>query len=209
MRFKDRKEAGVLLAEKLKEYVGKDVVVYAIPRGGVVLGVEVAKALQAPLDLVITRKIGHPASPEYAVCVVAENHHIVCNPDEKAALDPKWLAEAVERERQEAIRRRKVYLGEKVRPSVAGKTAIVVDDGVATGMTFLMALKEARHMKPAKLVAAVPVLPAQTLEKLKKEADEVIYLDAPVDFAGAVGSYYDDFPQLTDEEVIGLLRSKS
>jgi predicted phosphoribosyltransferase len=206
VRFKDRAEAGKLLAEKLADYKGKEVVVYAIPRGGVVTGAEVARALCAPLDLVITRKIGHPASPEYAVCVVAENHHIVCNPAEEKALDPKWLEAAVEKERQEAIRRRKVYLGDKVRPSVEGKTAIVVDDGVATGMTFLMALKEARHLKPAKLVAAVPVLPAETLEKLRKEADEVVYLDAPGDFLGAVGSYYDEFPQLTDEEVIGLLR---
>ncbi len=181
-------------------------VVYAVPRGGVVLGVEIAKALQAPLDLVITRKIGHPSNPEYAVCVVAEDHHLICNPAEKTALEPKWLAEAMEKERQEAIRRRKVYLGEKKRPSVAGKTAIVVDDGVATGMTFLMALKEVRHLKPAKLVAAVPVLPAEMLAKLKEEADEVVYLEAPGDFAGAVGAYYDNFLQVEDEEVVRLLK---
>lgn len=205
MRFKNRVEAGKLLAEKLISYRGKGVVVYAVPRGGVVLGAEVAKALEAPLDLVITRKIGHPANPEYAVCVVAENHHLVCNPAEKAALDPKWLEKAVEDERQEAIRRRKVYLGERKRPSVVGKTAIVVDDGIATGMTFLMALKEARHLKPAKLVAVVPVLPAEMLSKIQKEADEVVYLDAPEDFAGAVGSYYEEFPQVTDGEVVNLL----
>lgn len=209
MRFKDRTEAGKLLAEKLSQCENKEVVVYAIPPGGVVLGAEIARALQAPLDLVITRKIGHPASPEYAVCVVAENHHLVCNPEEERRLDPKWLAEAVEAERQEAVRRRKVYLGEKVRPSVAGKTAIVVDDGVATGMTFLMALKEVRHLKPARLVAAIPVLPAEMLEKIKEEADEVVYLDAPADYLGAVGSYYDEFPQLTDEEVIKLLTHKT
>ena len=205
MRFKDRKEAGKLLAEKLLPYKGKEAVVYAVPRGGVVLGKEIADALNIPLDLVITRKIGHPSNPEYAVCVVAENHHIVCNPEEKSALDEKWLAKAVEEERQEAIRRRKVYLGDWKRPDVAGKTAIVVDDGVATGMTFLMALKEARHLKPTKLVAAVPVLPAEMLSKIREEADEVVYLDAPADFAGAVGAYYDEFPQVSDEEVIGLL----
>lgn len=180
--------------------------VYAIPRGGVVLGAEIAKALSAPLDLVITRKIGHPASPEYAVCVVAENHHLICNPEEKKRLDPKWLAETVEKERQEAIRRRKVYLRERTRPRVEGKTAIVVDDGVATGMTFLMALKEVRHLRPAKLVAAIPVLPAEMVTKIRAEADEVVYLDAPLDFAGAVGSYYDEFPQVSDEEVVSLLK---
>ena len=194
-----------MLADKLKRYAGKEVVIYAVPRGGVVLGAEIAKALQAPLDLVITRKIGHPNNPEYAVCVVAENHDILCNPSEKAVLDPEWLDRAVEEERQEAIRRRKVYLGDRARPAVAGKTAIVVDDGVATGMTFLLAFREVRHLKPAKLVAAIPVLPAEMLEKIKKEADEVVYLDAPEDFLGAVGSYYDQFPQVSDDEVIRLL----
>lgn len=207
MRFRNRKEAGRLLAEKLAGYRADKTVIYAVPRGGVVLGVEIARALSAPLDLVITRKIGHPNNPEYAVCVVAENHHLVCNPDEERQLDPEWLKKAVEEERQEAIRRRKVYLGDRQRPEVAGKTAIVVDDGVATGMTFLMALKEVRHLKPARLVAAIPVLPAEMLSKIQKEADEVVYLDAPVDFAGAVGSYYDEFPQLTDVEVVALLQA--
>ncbi len=195
----------MLLSQKLLSYKSGEVVVYAVPRGGVVLGVEIAKALQAPLDLVITRKIGHPSNPEYAVCVVAENRDLVCNPNEKKSLDPKWLKEAIEKERQEAIRRRKVYWGDRKRPSVAGKMAIVVDDGVATGMTFLMALRGVRHLKPAKLVAAVPVLPAEMAVKLKEEADEVVYLDASPDFAGAVGAYYDDFPQVGDEEVIKLL----
>lgn len=194
------------MADRLKSYAGKEVVVYAVPRGGVVLGAEIAKALQAPLDLVITRKIGHPANPEYAVCVVAENHDLLCNPVEKALLDPKWLDKAIEEERQEAIRRRKVYLGDRPRPDVGGKTAIVVDDGVATGMTFVMALREARHLKPAKLVAAIPVLPAEMVEKIRKEADEVVYLDAPEDFLGAVGSYYDQFSQVSDGEVIRLFQ---
>lgn len=195
-----------MLAEKLGAYRGKAVVVYAVPRGGVVLGKEIADALKMPLDLVITRKIGHPANPEYAVCVVAENHDMLCNPREKAALDPKWLAKAVETERQEAIRRRKVYWGERPRPGVVGKTAIVVDDGMATGMTFIMALREVRHLKPAKLVAVLPVLPAEMLPEVKKEADEVVYLDAPTDYAGAVGAYYDEFPQVSDDEVVSLLR---
>ncbi|OGD71337.1 phosphoribosyl transferase [Candidatus Collierbacteria bacterium RIFCSPLOWO2_01_FULL_50_23] len=205
MRFKDRKEAGVLLAQKLIQYKESGAVVYAIPRGGVVLGVEIARVLVIPLDLVIVRKIGHPNNSEYAVCVVAEDHHFLCNPREKATLDPKWLVEAVENERREAVRRSKVYWGDRPRPSALLKTAIVVDDGVATGMTFLVALNEVRHLKPAKLVAAIPVLPAEMVEKIKAEADEVVYLDAPEDFAGAVGSYYDNFPQVEDEEVIKLL----
>ncbi len=207
MRFRDRREAGIMLADKLKHYAGRRVVIYAVPRGGVVLGAEIAKVLKAPLDLLITRKIGHPVNPEYAVCVVAENHLPICDPQEKALLDPGWLGRAIEEERQEVIRRRKVYLGDRVRPEVTGKTAIVVDDGVATGMTLLMALKEARRLKPARLIAVVPVLPAEMLVKIQKEADEVVYLFAPVDFVGAVGAYYDEFTQVSDEEVIGLLRT--
>lgn len=205
MRFKDRQEAAVLLAEKLKKYSGDETVIYAVPRGGVVLGVAVAKALEAPLDLVIVRKIGSPANPEYAVCVVAENHDLICDPREKESIDKEWLEKAIEEERQEAIRRRRLYWGERGRPSVVGKTAIVVDDGVATGLTFLMALAEVKHLGPRKLVAAIPVMPAEMVKKIGEVADEVVYLDAPTDFAGAVGNYYDEFPQVSDEDVIRLL----
>lgn len=209
MRFRDRREAGVLLAEKLKGEMSDGMVLYAIPRGGVVLGAEIARVVHCPLDLVITRKIGHPSNPEYAVCVVAEDGHLFCNEEEKKNLDKEWLTKAIEDEQREAVRRRLVYWGDLPRPTVAGKTAVVVDDGVATGMTLLAAVREVRHLKPARLVAALPVIPAETLEKVKKEVDEIVYLDAPADFLGAVGSYYDNFPQVTDEEVIAMLKSMS
>lgn len=180
-------------------------VVYAVPRGGVVLGIEIAKALEAPLDLVITRKIGHPDNPEYALCVIAEDTHMMCDEADRAGVDQKWLNAEMEKERQEAIRRREVYLRGRKRPEVAGKIAIVVDDGIATGLTFLMALKEVKHLNPSKLVAAIPVSPVDMAEKIKKEVDELVALSIDPQFLGAVGAYYDVFPQVEDAEVIRLL----
>lgn len=198
-------EAGKLLAEKLLQCKGKEVVVYAVPRGGVVLGVEISRALEAPLDLVITRKIGHPHNPEYALCVTAEDMHMMCDEADRADVDQKWLEAEMEKERLEAKRRREVYLKGRQRIDPVGKIAIVVDDGIATGLTFLMALKEVKHMNPAKLVAAIPVLPVDTAEKIKKEVDELVALSIDPQFLGAVGAYYDDFPQVEDAEVIRLL----
>ncbi len=213
MIFKDRQEAGERLAEKILRashdsplQVG-DFVVLAIPRGGVVLGAEVARRLCCPLDLVITRKVGHPGNPEYAICVVAEDGHEICNEEEVSAIDQTWLKSEKEKERTEARRRRLVYLGNRLRPSVMGKKVIVVDDGIATGMTFIAALREARELRPARLVAAVPVMPEEFLETLKKECDEVICLNIDPNYLGAVGAYYEDFPQISDEEVIQTLKN--
>lgn len=179
--------------------------VYAIPRGGVVLSVVIAKKLGLALDLIITRKIGHPKNPEFAVCIVGENLEAVCDEEGELEIDKAWLKKAIEDEKEEAIRRRRVYWGDREQPNVTGKTAIVVDDGVATGMTFLMALAEVKRLKPGRLIAAVPVLPLETLRRIEKVADEVVYLEADPNFAGAVSSYYDEFPQLSDDEVIRLL----
>lgn len=210
MRFKNRVEAGQKLAAALGKYKGEDVVVYAIPRGGVVLGYEIAKQLEAPLDLVIPRKVGHPLSPEYAVCVVAEDGEMLCNEEEAASLDKEWLQVQVEKERKEAQRRRQVYLGGRPPLSAQDKIAILVDDGVATGLTFLLALRQVRRLSPKRLVAAIPVAPRETAELLRKEADELVVLHVPRLYLGAVGAYYDEFEQAEDEEVIGLLnRSKS
>lgn len=226
MIFKDRRDAGERLAEAVERHFrgeerahhaaplqDSDCMVYAIPRGGVVLGVEVARKLGCPLDLVITRKVGHPSNPEYALCVVAEDGHEICNEEELSLVDSDWLREEKQKEREEAKRRRLVYLGGRPRPrhggqaSVAGKTAIVVDDGIATGMTFIAALREVRELQPARLVAAVPVMPAEFLERLKKECDEVVCLNIDPAYLGAVGAYYKDFPQVTDEEVVEEMRN--
>ncbi len=208
MTFKDRIEAGRKLAEALGEYAGKDAVVYALPRGGVVVGVEVAKGIKAPLDLVITRKIGHPYSPEYAIAAVAENGDLAGNEDEIASVDRNWFDQEVKNQQIEAKRRRETYLGHVTPPPVKGKTAIVVDDGLATGLTMKVAIKELAHRQPKRIVVAVPVAPQETRDEISKLADRVICLHAPPGGSfGAIGQYYEDFSQVTDEEVIALMRS--
>ena len=206
MRYDDRREAGRRLADALLRYAGEAAVVLALPRGGVVLGAEVAQALGAPLDLVIPRKVGHPDFPEYGIAAVTETGDVVANEAEVARVDPAWFARAVADEREEAARRRRRYLGDRPGVALEGKTAIVVDDGVATGLTMLAALREVRGRGAARVVAAVPVAPADTVARLRREADEVIALQAPAEFAGAVGAYYRRFDQVSDAEVVAALR---
>lgn len=208
MRFRDRTEAGQLLAEKLKKYQNKDVVVYALPRGGVVTAVEIARFLDVPLNLIITRKISHPYNPEYAIAATAENGHIVGTRRELMAVDEEWLEEEIEKGRQEAARRRKKYVHERKVTSPENKIAILVDDGVATGLTLRVGILELKHHNPKKLIVAVPIVPRSTANVLKNEADELVALEIPSDdaFLGAVGAYYDDFGQVEDEQVIKTLK---
>ncbi len=205
MRFRDRCEAGEKLAEKLLKHEDKDIIVYALPRGGVVLGYEIAKQLGAPLDLVIVRKIGHPGNPEYAVCAVDEEGEMICNEGEKERLDEKWLMREVESGKKEARRRREKYVNGVSRASAAGKTAIIVDDGIATGLTFRLAIEEIRRDNPKEIIAAVPVAPKDIAEEIEGDVDEFVCLDVPAVYLGAVGTYYDNFEQVSDEEVIDLL----
>lgn len=206
MFFRDRVDAGHQLASALDEYRGQEVVVYALPRGGVVLGVEVAKSLHAPLDLLITRKIGHPLAPEYAICAISEVGGLICNEEERARVDPRWLEVAIARERQEALRRRDRYLQGRHPISVEGKVAILVDDGIATGLTMRAAIDEVKRRHPRQVVVAIPVIPKETAAVLRREADRVIALDIPEMFLGAIGAYYEDFWPIEDEEVLRLLR---
>lgn len=206
MRFKDRKSAGQKLAQALIKYKNKDSIVYALPRGGVIVGAEVAKILHLPLDLVITRKIGHPNQPEYAIAAVAENGHMVKNVSELASVDEKWFKEEVEKQRLEAVRRRQKYLPGRLPLSAEGKITILVDDGIATGLTLKAAIAELKHFHPKKIIVAVPVSPQQTAEEIKKEVNEFVALDTPKDFLGSIGAYYDYFPQVSDEEVIELVK---
>ncbi len=205
MRFCDRVEAGKLLAEALKRYKGEDVVIYALPRGGVVLGYEIAKELGASLDLVITRKIGYPGNEECAVCAVAEDGHMICDQSAEPLLDKEWLKRQVEKEMLEARRRREVYLKDREPISADGRIAIIVDDGIATGLTILLAIRELRHQNPKRIVVAVPVASMDASERIREEADELVALVVPAYFQ-AVGAYYSNFPQLEDEEVIRLMK---
>ena len=210
MYFRDRAEGGRLLSKLLKKYKEHaDVVVFALPRGGVVTGLEVAKFLKAPLDLIITRKIGHPYQPEYAIAAIAEDGHMIGKKNELDSVDQSWLKKEIEIQREEAKRRREAYLSGLSIIPVEGKTAILVDDGVATGLTIRVAIKELRHRNPSKIVVAVPVVPEHTAKTIAEEADELIALDIPrgKDFLGAIGSYYDDFSPVEDNEVISIMRS--
>jgi len=207
MRFKDRTEAGQKLAHLLLKYRNQPGIIYPLPRGGVVLGVEIAKILHMPIDLVIPRKIGHPRNPEYAIGAVAENGDMVRNEWEIARINAQWLEQQVAIERQEAQRRRKRYLGQQVPLSARGKTAILVDDGIATGLTMQAAIRDIKLRQPASIVVAIPLAPKETAEQLGREVDDVVGLEITDNYRGSVGSYYDEFFQVSDEEVIYLLQS--
>jgi len=204
MRFKDRAEAGRRLAEALRSYRGEGAVIYALPRGGVVLGYEISKELEAPLDLVITRKIGYPGNEECAVCAVAEDGHMICDQSVVHLLDKEWLKGQADKEMQEARRRREVYLKGREHLSANGRTAIIVDDGVATGLTIILAIREIKHQNPKKIIVAVPVASVDASERVREEADELVALEVPLYFQ-AVGAHYQSFPQLVDEEVIRIM----
>lgn len=208
MRFYDRADAGRRLASALSAYAGRKPVVLALPRGGVPVAAVVAAALGAPLDLVLVRKIGAPGQPELALGAVVDGGAplVVRNPRILAATG----ASAAEfdaiaaRELAEIERRRTRYLGARAAVDIAGLVAIVVDDGIATGATMRAALRASRQRRPARLVLAVPVASPEALASLRPEVDEVVCLASPDGFLG-VGQFYDDFRQVTDDEVVALL----
>lgn len=205
--FKDRVSAGKKLALRLRHLKGQEAVVYALPRGGVVVGAEIARALKVPLDLIITRKIGHPSQMEYAIGAVAENGHLILNRQEALTIDRNYLDREIEKQKQEAKRRRKIYLGEQKPLSCSGKIAILVDDGVATGLTIKAAVSELKTgFRPKKIIAAVPVIPEEAAGQLERDGAEVVAISRTKHFLGAVGAYYRNFPPVEDEEVIGLMQ---
>jgi len=209
MSFKDRPDAGRQLAAALASYKDQQPVILALPRGGVPVAAEVAAALKAPLDLILVRKIGVPFQPELAMGAVVDGGApiIVRNEDviRLAGIEEAEFKVICDSELAEIERRRQRYLGSRERVDVAGRTAIVIDDGVATGATTRAALRATRMRNPKKLILAVPVAPTENLAELRSDADEVICLE-DYEFFGAIGAYYVDFSQVADEEVIELLR---
>lgn len=199
MVFKDRAEAGKLLAKKLKAMKIDKPVVYGIPRGGLVCAKEIAELLNAPLSAVIVRKIGHPTNPEYAIGAIAEDGDIVLAPDSEE-VDKDWLKEKIEEKKNEAKNRREYILGGKSPLSAEGKTAILVDDGLATGLTMIVALEEIKHLKPKRVIVAVGVASTEIAKKIKKDGYELVALEIPMFFMGAVGNYYESFDQVSDDE---------
>ena len=207
MIFRDRAEAGRKLGERLAREDGwKNSVVLALPRGGVPVGYEVARALHLPLEVFIVRKLGVPGFEELAMGAIASggvrvlNEEVVSRLPNAAAL----IESAAEREQQEIERREIEYRGERPAQDVRGKSAILVDDGLATGATMRAAVAAVRQMGAARIVVAVPVAPPDSCELLRNEVDELICLESPDDFH-AVGQFYQDFTQTTDEEVRALL----
>jgi len=208
MPFKNRIEAGRKLAQALAGYKDQQPVILALPRGGVPVAAEVAAPLKAPLDLILVRKVGVPFQPELAMGAVVDGATplIVRNEDviRLAGINESDFKAICDAELAEIERRRQRYLGDRERAEVGGHTAIVIDDGVATGATTRAALRATRQRGPKRLVLAVPVAPTDSLAELRSEADDVICLEDH-EFFGAIGAYYADFRQVSDEEVIKLL----
>ncbi len=208
MIFKDRIDAGQKLADKLQEYKNKKgTIILALPRGGVVVGFEIAKKLNLPLDLVVTRKIGAPNNDEYAIGAITESGEGIFDQQAISLLGvtKEYLDKKISEEMKEAMRRLKEYRVGRQPLNLKNKTIIIVDDGLATGLTMRAGIKSVKKQKVKEIIVAVPVAARDSLEIVKKEADRVIYLDAPSYF-GAVGSYYENFNQTTDEEVLDLMR---
>ena len=206
--FADREDAGRQLAAELLRFRDKDPVVLALPRGGVPIGLQVAAALEAPMDLILVRKIGAPGQPELALGAVVDGGtpELVINEDVKRMLQVSddYIEQAKARQLEEIERRRKLWLGDRSRIAVKDKTALVVDDGIATGATVRAALHAVRRARPARLVLAAPVAPPDTIESLREDADEVVCLATPAAF-WAISTFYGRFPQLADDEVCALM----
>lgn len=208
MSFKNRTDAGRQLAKALARYKDQRPVILALPRGGVPVAAEIAARLDAPLDLVLVRKIGVPSQPELAMGAVVDGGSPIVVRNEEVieiiGIDQAHFNAARDRELAEIERRRQCYLGDRPRLDIAGRVAIVVDDGVATGATTRAALRSVASRKPSKLVLAIAVAPAETITTLRQEVDDVVCLEAHEHFR-AIGLYYDDFRQVSDDEVRLLL----
>lgn len=206
--FEDRVDAGRRLGRALRAMKLENPVVFALPRGGVPVAAEVARALRAPLDLLLVRKIGAPGQPEVAVAAVAEGPQPIIEVRSDilrlAGASPEYIQGEVPRHLEEIERRRRLYLQGRTSPAVAGRTAVLVDDGIATGTTVRAALRSLRNRHPARIVLAVPVAPAAELADLRGEVDDLVCLLTPEPFV-AVGAHYRHFDQTTDTQVIALM----
>ena len=205
--FSDRVDAGKRLASALKDFAGKNGIVLAIPRGGVVVGFEIARALNLPLDVIIPHKLGAPDNPELAIGAVAEDGTMILDDNliDYMGVPRDYIQAEAERQKVEIQRRLKLYRQDAPYPNLKGLDVALVDDGIATGSTMKAALASVKNRGAATVTVAVPVGPPSTIKELKKQADRVVCLYTPEYFA-AIGQFYTDFSQTTDEEVIQLLK---
>lgn len=207
-RFKNRHHAGALLAQRLDIYANRsDTVVLALPRGGVPVGFEIAQALHLPLDVFLVRKVGMPGQSEYAIgAITADGQHIVYSDVvQQLGISAEAIRELLRIKLNELSQREKLYQTSRVPMQLSGKVIILVDDGLATGLTMLAAIQALRNAKPARIIVAVPVAADDSLQVIEEEADELVCLSVPKQFS-AVSLWYDDFMQVSDEDVIQLLK---
>jgi putative phosphoribosyl transferase len=204
--FADRRDAGRQLAGRLEEYKGKKALVLAIPRGGIVVAQEIAKSIGADLDLIISRKIGAPSDPEFAIGAVGPDRSFVVDKKTVAELgiSKEYIERTVRIESLEIDRRMLKYRGSRDFPDVRGKAVIVVDDGIATGYTMKVVVDFLRKQKPKKITVAVPVAPRESVAELERDADDVVCLETPRGFT-AIGNHYESFPQIGDGEVVNIM----
>lgn len=203
--LQDRIEAGLLLSEKLKKYQDTNTVVLAVPRGGVPVAAIIAKSLHLPLDIVLSKKIGHPYNKEFAIGAVSMDSMII---DEHTDVPKEYIEKEIVKLRKSMREKYEIYMGNREPLDIKGKNIIVVDDGIATGNTLLVSINMLRKRNPAKIIVAVPVLPHDTLSVFENNTDEFVYLIASKYFRG-VGGFYEDFDQVEDDEVIKLLNVSS
>lgn len=201
-RLKNRKEAGILLSEKLKKYQDSNTIVLAVPRGGVPVGYEIAQKLHLPLDIILSKKIGHPMNKEFAIGAMTMDATII---DEHPEVPKQYITDEIIRLKELLREKYKLYMGHREPLEISGKNVIIVDDGIATGNTLLASISMLRKRKPAKIIVAVPVLPLDVLEIFKQQTDEFVYLITSSNFR-SVGAFYDQFHQVEDDEVIQMLR---
>ena len=203
--LKDRVEAGLLLSEKLKKYNNSNTIVLAVPRGGVPVASIIAKSLHLPLDIVLSKKIGHPRNKEFAIGAVSMDSMVI---DEHPDVPKEYIEKEIVKLRKLMQEKYEIYMGNRKPLDIEGKNIIVVDDGIATGNTLLVSINMLRKRNPAKIIVAVPVIPYDTVSVFEKNTDEFVYLIASKYFRG-VGGFYEDFNQVEDDEVIKLLSVES
>lgn len=207
MLFRNRQEAGQKLEKILEDFKGKNAIILALPRGGVVVGAEIARVLNLPLDIIVTRKIGAPESSELAIGAIDVDGDGVWDDEAVKNLNKEWLAKEIEKEKQEAQRRQSLYRASRGKLDLSGKMAVIVDDGIATGLTMKAAIRYARKLSAQKIIIASPIAAPEMVGELRKEVDEIRTLNMP-EFFWAIGQFYENFPQVEDDEVIEIMKHK-
>lgn len=204
MFFRNRRDAGNQLAEKLTVNQPENTVVLALPRGGVPLAIEISKRHSIPFDVVHAKKIVHPLQREFAIGAIAEKGEPILNTE--VDVEQTWIDQEIHRVREEIARRRDLYDTFLKQEPLKEKEIILVDDGIATGMTMFAAIEAIKNQQPNKITVAVPIIPEDTYNHLKTLVDDIIYIEVPEQFLGAVGAYYQQFPQISDEEIPTMIK---